>query len=121
LGDDASEEAVGALPADVTCRLARMKGTEPMLSGGGSGETVVAGWLAASSRGSCDAHQSNPFISKLHLLLRAHSIKVWTDVAVACGPASLGRYVAMPSQSPAERTTGNARASRASCQAFFRL
>ena len=121
LGDDASEEAVGALPADVTFRLARMKGTEPMLSGGDSGETGVAGWLAASSRGSCDAHQSNPFISKLQLLLRTHSIKVWTDVAAACGPASLGRYIPCSQGSHQQIPPAMHEHSGVSCQAFFRL
>jgi hypothetical protein len=65
--EDGSEESVGVLRTDVTFRFARMNGTEPMLSVG-SGEPVVAGGLAASSRGFCDAHQSNPFTSTLSTL-----------------------------------------------------
>jgi hypothetical protein len=75
--EDGSEESVGVWRTDVTFRLARMNGTEPMLSVG-SGEPVVAGGLAASSRGFCDAHQSNPFTSTLSTL--------WIPTLSKCGP-----------------------------------
>jgi hypothetical protein len=84
VGDGGSEGTVSVLRGDVTFRLARMKGTEPMLSAG-TRETIVSPGLAASSRGFSDAHQSNPLISTLQLL-RTHSIKVRTDVAARVGP-----------------------------------
>jgi hypothetical protein len=84
--EDCGEETVAALLGDVTFRPGGMKGAEPMPTEV-SGETIVSDGLAALSRSLCDAHQSNPSISTLQLL-RAHYIKVRTDVAVNSQAAS---------------------------------